>query len=113
MSPNERWDDFTLDREFENISNFMKATATLPNQITKLASVVEENSRRLDSHHNWIEAVDLRAERRFEEFKALTERVGRDLREDTRERARNRLQVVIAIIGAAAIVAAAIITAPH
>jgi predicted transcriptional regulator len=111
--PNERWDDFALSREFEHINDFMQATAALPNQIAKLTAVVEENSRRLDSHHKWIEAMDVRHQSEVKEVKNLCERIGEELRNDTRERSRNRLQLVIAIIGAAAIIAAAIITAPH
>lgn len=108
--PNDRWDDFALDKQFEHIDNFIEATAALPNQIVKLTGAVDANTQRLESHHGWIEAVEARTEKRLTEVKELCERIGKDLRDDTRERIRNRYSIVVAIIGAAGIVAAAIIS---
>lgn len=108
--PNERWDDFALDREFENIKNFQQAIATLPNQMTKLAAAVESNTHRIDSHHGWIEAVEARTEKRLTEVKELCERIGADLRDDAKERRKGWVSIVVAIISAGAIVAAAVIS---
>lgn len=108
--PNDRWDDFAIDNFVQSVRDYMTATAALPTQIAKLASTVESNSQRIGSHHDWIEQLQERNEKRYEEVKTLCERIGKDIRDDRRERARNAIQIVIAIISAAAIVAAAIIT---
>ena len=113
MMPNDRWDDFAIDQFVQSVRDYMQATSALPNQMAKLSSAVESNTQRINSHHQWIEAVEQRVNDRLKEVRDLCERIGEELRNDAKERARNRVSIVVAIIGAAGIVAAAIITAPH
>lgn len=110
MMPNERWDDFAIDNFVASVRDYMQATSAIPINVAKLTSMVEENTRRIDSHHQWIDSMDARHRREIGEVKALCERIGEELRDDAKERRKGWVSIVAAIISAGAIVAAAVIS---